>query len=382
MKIVFNTKSLIKGNSQDKYFLPGLIQTMILNCPGQEFIILTDRADQALYLFDESVTTLIIRQPVRHPLLRKLWFDFRLPAILKKNKADVFVTCDEFCSLTTRTPQCLLLYDLNLFYNPNPTVTKTSRVFLNKRYVTKFLQKSNVIVTVSASVKKKLSLDYKIQDDKINVVYPAAREVYLPLDEREKDVTKAKYTDAKSYFVYNGDLQSPKNLLNLLKAFSIFKKRQKSNWKLVLTGTPEKNSKSFTESLKTYKYRDDIVLTGFLGEEDLVKVTGSAYASLCPVQWERIGATVLEAMKCHVPVITVTNPIIKEIAGDAALYVNPDDPADIAEKIMLLYKDETLRNNLVENGKAVVMNHSWNRAADVVWQSIQQAYASTGEPKE
>jgi len=98
-------------------------------------------------------------------------------------------------------------------------------------------------------------------------------------------------------------------------------------------------------------------------------------------QWGSIGATVLEAMKCHVPVIALTNPVIKEIAGDAALYVNPDDPADIAEKIMQLYKDETLRNNLVEIGKAVVMNHSWNRAADAVWQSIQKAYTAVATPK-
>jgi len=379
MKIVFNTKSLIKGNSRNKYFLPGLIQAMISNYPGQEFIILTDRADQELFLFDKTVTTLVIYQPVRHPLLRKLWFSFSLPAILKKNKADVFVSCDEYCSLTTRTPQCLLLYDLGMFYNP--TIVKGSQLFLNTRYIDKFLQKADAIVTVSSFFKKNLSLHYKIQEDKINVVYPPAREIFLPVDERVKDLTKRKYTDAKSYFLYNGARQSHKNLLNLLKAFSAFKKRQKSNWKLVLTGSPGKNSKSFTNSLKTYKYRDDIVLTGPLGEEELVKLTGSAYALLSSIQWDRSGGTLLEAMKCHVPVIAVSNPIIREIAGDAVLYVDPDNPADIAEKIMQLYKDETLRNSLVEEGKAVVMNHSWNLAADMVWQSIQKAYIGNGSTK-
>jgi len=371
MKIVLNTKSLLKDQLQDKYFLPGLIQTMILNNPGQEFIVLTDRADQELYLFDKSVTTLIIRQPVRNSLLRKLWFDFNLPLILKKNKADVFVNCDEFCSLSTGTPQCLLLYDLNLFNHP--AVTRRSRVLLNKEYGTKFLKKSDAIVTVSSFLKEKLAFHYKIQQDKIGVVYPPAREIFWPLNEREKEVTKEKYTDAKTYFIYNGDLQSDKNWLNLLKGFSVFKKRQKSNWKLVFTGSPGKNSKTFTESLTTYKFRDDIVLAESPGEEDLVKLTASAYALLSSMQCDRNGAAMLEAMKCHVPVIAGPDPIIKEIAGDAAVYMNPDDPADIAEKIMQLYKDEALRNNLVEKGKDVVMNHSWNIAADVVWQSIQKA---------
>jgi len=120
------------------------------------------------------------------------------------------------------------------------------------------------------------------------------------------------------------------------------------------------------------------VLTGSIREEDLVKLTGSAYALLSSIDWDRIGATVLEAMKCHVPVIAATNPVVKELAVDAALYVNPDDPADIAEKMMHLYKDESLRNNLVENGKTVMMNHSWNRTADAVWQSIQKACVAKG----
>jgi len=248
MKIVFNTKSLVKSHSPDKFFLPGLIKTMILNYPGQEFIILTDRADQELYLFDKNVTTLIIRQPSRLPLLRKLWFNFNLPVLLKKNNADVFVTCDEYCSLTTQTPQCILLYDLNFY---NPVVSKRSWLLPNKRYITKCLQKAGTIMTVSGLFKKSLSRHYRIQEDKIDVVYPAAREIFLPVDERDKELTKRKYTDGKSYFVYNGTLQSNKNCLNLLKAFSIFKKRQKSNWKLVFTGRPEKNSKSFTDSLKT-----------------------------------------------------------------------------------------------------------------------------------
>ena len=81
-------------------------------------------------------------------------------------------------------------------------------------------------------------------------------------------------------------------------------------------------------------------------------------------------------MNCHIPVIASADPVTKEIAGDAALYANTYDHTDIAEKMMLLYKDESLRNNLVEKGKTVIEKYNWDKTADVLWQSIQKAYAS------
>src|SRR5688572_8728117 len=127
MKIVFNTKSLLKDTQQDKYFLHESLKRMLTKYPEHEFIIIADYADSNLYQVGKNVTTVITRQPVRHPLLRKLWFDFKLPAILKKYKADIFVSCDGFCSLTTQLPQFILLHDLTFFYNTS--VIKKSHLF-------------------------------------------------------------------------------------------------------------------------------------------------------------------------------------------------------------------------------------------------------------
>ena len=118
----------------------------------------------------------------------------------------------------------------------------------------------------------------------------------------------------------------------MLKAFSVFKKRQQSNWKLLLTGPIDRKSKVLLESLKTYKYRDDTVLTGLLKDEDMVKLTGSAYAMICTVPWNRAGVSVLGAMACDIPVITSHYPLTDEIAGNAVLYADPEDPTDMAEK--------------------------------------------------
>ena len=161
--------------------------------------------------------------------------------------------------------------------------------------------------------------------------------------------------------------------MNLLRAFSIFKKKQKSNWKLVLAGRLAWKYKHFVESLKTYKYRDDVVLTGYLDEEELVRVVGSAYALIYPSFWEGFGVPVLEAMKCNVPVITSESSAMQEIAKDAALYANPADHNDIAEKMVLLYKDESLKSQLVQRGVMVGQQYSWDRSAKLLWQVIIKA---------
>jgi glycosyltransferase involved in cell wall biosynthesis len=374
MKIVFNTKSLLNARQQDKYFLRESLKRLINKYPEHEFTVITDHADASIYQVGKNVTAIFTRQPLRNTLLRKLWFDFRLPTILKRCKADVFVSADVFCSLATPLPQCLLLGDLTSSYDPN-TFKKSTPLFY-KRYFPKFLHKATTIATGSAYLKKELSLHYKIAEDKIHVVAPAAREVFLPVDESVKEETKKKYCEGKSYFIYTQGLHSKKSLVTVLKAFSIFKKRQKSNWKLIVTGSIESYSKSFTESLKAYKYRDDIELTGLVKEADLVKLIGSAYALIHTNQPDGVIVSLLEVMNCQIPVISAADWVTKEIAGDAVLIANTDDYTDVAEKMMLLYKDESLRNSLVEKGQTVIAKYNWDKTADALWQCIHKAYDS------
>ncbi len=374
MKIVFNTNSLIKENRQDTYFLREVLNSIIIKYPAHTFIILTDQLNAELPFYGKNVILVPTRQSFFHPVLRKFWFDFKLPVILKKYKADVFISCDGFCSLRTQLPQCILLHDLTFFYNPSPL--KKSYLFFYKRYLPEFLRKANTIVCVSAAFKKDLSARYGIGEDKIDVITVAAKKTFLPIDESTKEETKKRYSQEKNYFICTEGIHSPKSLTNVLRAFSVFKKRQKSNWKLMITGTLQKQNTAFYESLKTYKYRDDIILPGPVIEEDKAKLIGSAYALIYPVQWNNTGIAMLEALNCHVPVIASINPLIKEMAGNAVLYTDIEDPLNLADQMMLLYKDETLRSKLVEKGKALVTSYSLDKSGDLLWQSIQKAFSS------
>lgn len=254
-----------------------------------------------------------------------------------------------------------------------PEFVKKSHLLFYKRYVPKFLQKAKSVAGASGFIKKELVKNYGTAFENVNIVYSAVSEIFKPISDAEKILTKEKLTGGKEYFLYAGEIRPDKNLINLLKAFSIFKKTQQSSMKLVLTGEMGKDNKSFSENLETYKYRKDVVMLHKVAEDELANIMGAAYAMINPSFYDGFGVSVLEAMQSGIPVITSANTAMKEIAGDAALYIKPSAISDIAAKMMTLYKDEELRNKLIEKGKLISAKYSWDKTAKLLWQSIENA---------
>ena len=140
----------------------------------------------------------------------------------------------------------------------------------------------------------------------------------------------------------------------------------------VLAGRLAWKNDEFLNLLQTYKYRDDVVMTGYLDEAELARLIGAAYALVYPSLFEGFGVPVVEAMKCGVPVLTSAGSALEEIGGEAALYFKPEDFSDIADKLMRIYKDEGLRNQLVEKGKTVAAGFTWERTAGLVWDVVKK----------
>ena len=372
MTIAVNTRFLLQDHLEGVgYFIYETFKRITAHHPEHEFIFIFDRPFDERFVFGKNVTAVVTGPPARHPLLWKLWYDLRIPSMLKKHKADVFVSCDGFCSLASKVPQCLVLHDLAFLHHPS--FIKRSHLLYYKKNTPKFLEKAKTIATVSEFSKKDILAHYKIESNKIDVVFSAARDIFHPGSEEEKASVKNKYTEGKEYFLYTGAIHPRKNLMTLLKAFSAFKKRQQTNMKLILTGRLAWKYGSFTESMKTYKYRNDVIMTGYVQEEELVKITGAAYGLIYPSLFEGFGVPVLEAMQCDVPVITSAASPMQEIAKDAALYADANSFTDIADKMMLLYKDENLRKQLIEKGRQTARQYSWDKTADLLWASILKA---------
>jgi glycosyltransferase involved in cell wall biosynthesis len=371
MRIAVNTRLLLKGKLEGiGWFTHQTLERMVRMHPEHEFIFLFDRPYDKSFVFAPNVKPVVVPPQARHPVLFYLWFEWSIPFMLRKYKADLFLTTDGFLSVSTKVPTCLVIHDLAFEHYPEHLVRSHKMYW--RYYSPRFAKRADRIVTVSTYSKKDIVDHYSVAPEKIDVVYNGAHTEYRPLNWEEKEAVKKKYADGCEYFVFAGALHPRKNVLNLLKAFIAFKKRQRSDMKLVIVGRLAWKYDELLEFREEMPFKNDVKWVGYMNVDELSKVIGGAYALVYPSLFEGFGIPILEALECEVPAIVSNTSSMPEVAGDAALLVDPHNPQDIADKMQLLYKDESLRKKLVEASKEQVKKFDWDRSAAQLWESMMK----------
>ncbi len=355
--------------SEYRYFARELMLRLARLFAGHPFIFFSDSDIDPSIDLPENVTHVIVRPKPSNVLLYKWWYDIKVPLVLRKFKVDIFICTSGLCSLTTSIPQLLIVQDLAFLHHPH--LHKKS-LFFYKKFANRFFKKARMIISLSDFIKQEIIGAYNIPAQKITVIGAAADSSFKPLAWEDREKIKEQYAQGCEYFIFTGGLNPAKNLVNLLKAFSIFKKWQKTNMKLIIISNSEEYEDQ-SEKLNSYKYKNEIKLVENLSGYQFAQLTGGAYAMIFPSSYEGFGAAVLEAMQCEVPVITSPGSSMAEIAGDAALYANPASPEELAEKMKLIFKDEQLRNRLIIAGKERLKEYSWDKTIALISQPIQRA---------
>lgn len=362
---IFLQKDHLEGYGR---FVKEIFSRLARNHPGHEFIFLFDRPYDPAFVFERNVTPLVVTPAARHPASFKYWYDVKAPLALKRYRPDIWIQPYGFCSLTTTIPQLLVVHDLSFLHYPG-FISWHQRLYY-KLFTGSFLRKAKRVVTVSDYSREDIIKQYRIPPEKIGIVHSAAGDRFRPIDWQEKQQVKEKYAEGKEYFLCTGGIHPRKNLMNLLRAFSLFKKWQHSNMKLVVAGRLAWGYDDILEKIKTYKYREDVILTGYLPDDELATLTASAYAAVYPSWFEGFGVPILEAMQSGVPVITSNTSSMPEVGGDAALYADPNDPDSIAKHMLGLYRDETFRSRLIEAGIKQAAQFNWDTVAELMWEEI------------
>ncbi|MCW3092092.1 MAG: glycosyltransferase family 4 protein [Ferruginibacter sp.] len=368
MTIVINCTHFIHSAGND-FFNAYLLQTAAAK-PEHQFIFITPVAISSQSINSANIINIVSFPKANNPLLWKLWLDYQLPSIARKHKAEMIVHTGGVCSLRSAIPQWLFTSDLSFLHFP--AFFSKKQLYFLKKNTPAFLSKANHIVTASAFLEKEISDQYPKVANKITAVQLSINNVYQPMGWKEKELIKERYTQGKEYFLFSGEIHSRNNLVNLLKAFSFFKKRQKSNMQLIITGKTIPGNDRFIETFKTYKYRDAVKLLMDLPGKDIPEITAAAYAFVYPSLYEGTAIFPLQAMQCEVPVITTNTGAIKEAIGDAALYADPLIFEDIADKMMLVFKDENLRADLINRGrKGIAAARKETTIEEAFWKCIE-----------
>lgn len=336
--------------------------------PEHEFIFFFDRDFDTEFLFASNIKGVKLFPPARHAFLFVWFFEWSIYRALIKHKADLYISCDGFLSLRSKVPQIAVIHDLSFEHNPEDLHFFSRQYY--KFFFPRFARKAKHILTVSEFSKKDIVERYEIQPDKITVVYNGASSNFTPIGEEFKTAVRMKFSESHDYFVYVGALQPRKNIARLLLAFDAFKEGNPNSCKLVIVGRMAWKTESIEEAFAAMKFKDDVLFTGRISDEDLTKVLASAIALVYIPYLEGFGIPILESMQCGTPVITSNISAMPEVAGDAGLLINPFDVNEIKQAFTSMYFDAALREQLLQKCVDQSKKFSWEKTADCVWKAI------------
>ena len=172
--------------------------------------------------------------------------------------------------------------------------------------------------------------------------------------------------------MFVGSLHPRKNLARLFTAFDLFKRRTSSDVKLLIVGERRWWTEPIQKAFEAMSCKEEVVFTGRLSAEELHQLTGSALASVYVSYFEGFGIPILEAFRCDTPVITSNVTSMPEVAGDAALLVDPFNEASIAEA-MEKVMDEGLRKEFIAKGRVRALDFSWDQTAEKIWNCLMKS---------
>ncbi len=301
--------------------------------------------------------------------LQRLWTHLRLGWQLSQKPPDVFFTPAHVIPYSYRGPAVATVHDLGFHHFPDAH-TKGQVAYL--RWSTNHnARRSQQVIADSQATKDDLIHFYQVDPKKIKVVYPGIDPELRPVrDPVRQAALQAKYNLRPPYLLYIGTLQPRKNLSRLIDAYIA----SGVSHQLVLAGKVGWLAQPILEKIDNIgrDIQNRILLPGYVADEDKAGLVSGADALLFPSLYEGFGFPVVEGNACGTPVMCSNSSSLPEIAGDAALLVDPLDQEAMATGIVRITGDEALRRRLIETGQANCQRFNWRVTADQVLYALQQ----------
>ncbi|HSW81405.1 MAG TPA: glycosyltransferase family 1 protein, partial [Candidatus Saccharimonas sp.] len=225
---------------------------------------------------------------------------------------------------------------------------------------------STLVVTDSQTSRQEILDHYKLPADKVKAIYCGVDESFKPATKADVAAVRKKYAITKPYLFFLSNLEPRKNIARLIQSLSDLPVGYKAKYCLVLVGGMGwQNDEIVAEITKAQAAGWEIIKPkAYVPDNEIPALLTGAEVLVHPALHEGFGIPVVEAMACRTPVVASDIPVLQEIAGDAAVYADTYNTADIAAKINQVLTDVKLRQKLVDAGEKTARQFTWAAAAD------------------
>ena len=319
-------------------------------------ICLNQAAADALHVANENFSFHVLR-----PAARLISMTLSLPWYLKANRIDLlhaayisppYAPVDHTFTLHCSSP----------FVRPElfpPLIRARLRILIARG-----MRTARHVICVSQNVLDLAAEHYGVPRDRMSVIHNGVGEHFRPVAEGERRAVLAAAGVEGPYALYAGRFEPRKNMLRVIEAFDVFRREVAPGMKLVLAGRKTWQGAEVDALVRRLELGSHVVEIGHVANERLPAWYGGAEMFLFPSLWEGFGIPVVEAMACGTPVITSNVSSLPEVAGGAALLVDPCSVVEIAGAMERLHRDRALRERLGAAGLARARDFSWRRTAE------------------
>ncbi|HYF62280.1 MAG TPA: glycosyltransferase family 1 protein [Herpetosiphonaceae bacterium] len=347
-----------------------LLHHMVEAEPHHEYLLLSNRPAQPALLPSAAVA-----RPAVQPFpSRALWMQLALPRGLRGLRPDLCHYPNSLGPLLNPCPYVVTIHDMTLSLLPQHHKFRTQLVV--RPLIPLVARRAQRVITVSEHARQDVIRVLRIPAERVVAIPEAAAALFRPAPAADQARVRARYRLDRPYILYVGTLEPRKNLVRLIRAWHGLRRSGQIEHALVLTGARGWKDQAIFDTVRELGCADEVVFTGYVPRADLPALYSGAALFAFPSLSEGFGLPVVEAMACGAPVLISTAPALAEVAGDAAVQVDPASVAAIAAGLGRVLNDPALGADLRGRGLRRAASFSWQAAAQQTLEMYRSALAS------
>lgn len=288
------------------------------------------------------------------------WDQLAIVSVAKKEKFDLVFNPKLAVPLLAPCKTVFTLAGADWFVFPQ-NYKLHDRIY-HRMFAPLYCHRADAVISISNNATEEILKRVRVAPEKLRTIYLGVDKDFRPINDSGLiDCVRAKYHLPDEFILYVGQIYPMKNFGGIVRSFA--KVKRQLPHKLVVVGKPSLKYRRELALIDQLGLRDDVVMAGWVPDAELPVFYNLASVFLFPSFYEGFGIPLIEAMACGCPVVTSTGGSCPEVAGDAAVIVDPHDIDSIAKGVMKVIGDTTCRNNLIEQGLERAKSFTWETTA-------------------